>query len=62
MPDSERQRAAEGLKALQWDVQLMMLLTPQQRRAIDAAVKALDGNPLLDSLRALLPPGHPLAE
>jgi len=31
-------------------------------RAIDAAVKALDRNPLLDALRALLPPGHPLAE
>jgi hypothetical protein len=62
MPDYDRQNAAEGLKALQWDVQLMMLLTPQQRRAIDAAVKALDRNPLLDSLRALLPPGHPLAE
>ncbi|HEY2475962.1 MAG TPA: hypothetical protein VGI19_14325 [Candidatus Cybelea sp.] len=60
--DRERQRAAEGLKALQWDVELMMHLSPSQRRAIDAAVKALDRNPVLDSLRALLPPGHPLAE
>jgi len=25
-------------------------------------VKALDRNSLLDALRALLPPGHPLAE
>jgi hypothetical protein len=62
VPDFEKQSAAEGLKALQWDVELMMSLTPSQRRAIDAAVKALDRNPLLDSLRALLPPGHPLAE
>lgn len=62
MPDFEKQIAAEGLKALQWDVNLMMSLTPAQRRAIDAAVKALDRNPLLDALRALLPPGHPLAE
>lgn len=62
MPDFEKQIAAEGLKALQWDVNLMMSLTPAQRRAIDAAVKALDRNPLLDALRALLPPGHPMAE
>jgi hypothetical protein len=60
--DSEKQAAAEGLRALQWDVELMMSLSPWQRRAIDAAVKALEHNPLLDSLRALLPPGHPLAD
>jgi hypothetical protein len=62
VPDFENQNAAEGLKALQWDAKLMMSLTPSQRRAIDAAVKALDRNPLLDALRALLPPGHPLAQ
>jgi hypothetical protein len=45
---------------MQWDVELMMRLTPDQRRAIDGAVRALDNNPLLDSLRALLPVGHPL--
>jgi hypothetical protein len=56
----DRQQAANGLKSLQWDVKLMMSLTPEQRRAIDAAVRALDPNPLLDSLRALLPIGHPL--
>ena len=45
---------------MQWDVTLMMSLTSRQRQAIDAAVKALDDNPLLDSLRAWLPAGHPL--
>jgi len=60
--DLEKQRAAEGLKALQWDVQVMMALTPAQRRAIDNAVRALDRNPLLDALKSLLPPGHPLAQ
>lgn len=54
------QQAAEGLKSMQWDVALMMSLTPEQRRAIDAAVRALDHNPLLESLRAWLPVGHPL--
>jgi hypothetical protein len=54
------QQAAEGLKSMQWDVGLMMSLTPVQRRAIDAAVRALDRNPLLESLRAWLPVGHPL--
>lgn len=54
------QQAAEGLKSMQWDVGLMMSLTAGQRRAIDAAIKALDRNPLLESLRAWLPVGHPL--
>jgi hypothetical protein len=62
MPDFERLSAAESLKALQWDVKLMMLLTPSQRRAIDAAVRVLDRNPMLEALRALLPPGHPMAD
>lgn len=62
MSELEKRRAAEGLKSLQWDPEAMMLLTAAQRRAIDAAVKALDTNPLLDSLRGLLPRGHPLAE
>jgi hypothetical protein len=56
----DRGRAAKGLKSLQWDVALMMSLTPEQRRAIDFAVKALDNNPMLDSLRAFLPIDHPL--
>jgi hypothetical protein len=62
VPDFERQRIAERLKLMQWDVNLMMGLTPEQRRTIDDAVKALDHNPLLDALRSLLPPGHPLAQ
>lgn len=60
MNPSDRQLAADGLKSMQWDLKLMLSLTPQQRRAIDAAVRALENNPLLDSLRALLPAGHPL--
>lgn len=60
MNPSDRQLAADGLKSMQWDLKLMLSLTPQQRRAIDAAVRALENNPLLDSLRALLPVGHPL--
>jgi hypothetical protein len=58
----DKQRLVERLKGMQWDVALMMSLTPEQRRTIDDAVKALDSNPYLDALRALLPPGHPLAE
>jgi hypothetical protein len=60
--DFDRRGAAEGLKRLQWDVKLMMSLTPLQRRAIDEAIRVLDYNPVLDTLRSLLPPGHPLAE
>jgi hypothetical protein len=60
MGNHDRQQAANGLKAMQWDVTLMMSLTPEQRRAVDSAVKALDHNPVLESLRALLPIGHPL--
>jgi Spy/CpxP family protein refolding chaperone len=48
MDQLDKQQAANGLKSMQWDVELMMSLTPEQRRAIDAAVKALDHNPLLD--------------
>jgi hypothetical protein len=58
----EKQRLIERLKGMQWDVELMMSLTPEQRRTIDDAIKALDRNPYLDALRGLLPPGHPLAE
>jgi hypothetical protein len=60
MDNYERQQAANGLKAMQWDVTLMMSLTPEQRRAVDAAVRALDCSPVLQSLRSLLPVGHPL--
>jgi hypothetical protein len=60
MDSHGRQQAANGLKAMQWDVTLMMSLTPEQRRAVDAAVRALAHNPVLESLRALLPIGHPL--
>jgi len=56
----EKRAAAEKLKAMQWDVALMMSLSPEQRRAIDAAVKVLDENPFLEELRRLLPIGHPL--
>jgi hypothetical protein len=60
MRSSNERRAAEGLKALQWDVTLMMSLTPAQRRAVDNAVAALDSNPVVESLRSVLPIGHPL--
>ncbi len=62
MGNFEKQRLVERLRGMQWDVELMMSLTPEQRRIIDDAIKALDRNPHLDALRALLPPGHPLAE
>lgn len=57
---AEKREAAEKLKAMQWDVDLMMSLSHEQRRTIDAAVKALEENPFLDELRRVLPVGHPL--
>lgn len=57
----DKQLAAKTLETMQWDVQLMMALRPEQRRAIGEAVKTLGENPLLDALRGLLPPGHPMA-
>lgn len=60
MDTYDRRQAANGLKSMQWNMTLMTSLTPEQRRAIDAAIAALDYNPLLDSLQAWLPAGHPL--
>jgi hypothetical protein len=59
--NARRQLAAEGLKSMQWDMKLMIGLKPEQRRAIDDAVKALAPNPMLEALRPFLAPDHPFA-
>ncbi|HEV3090572.1 MAG TPA: hypothetical protein VGX91_03910 [Candidatus Cybelea sp.] len=56
-----KQRIAEGLKRMQWDMNVMLTLTPEQRRTIDAAAATFSENTMLEALRPFLAFDHPLA-